>query len=302
MKHYLNKPIFIKWEITNKCDLRCKFCFKKNYSDFCDNTDKILNIIKEIKPYSVTLLGGEPTLHKDFLKIIKFLENNHIYHNFSTNGYSLYKKDNILNYLEKDNYLSTIQVSMESPDELKNDSLRGHNSFKNAILTIEELVNRNISIEVGTIIKKDNINLIDDMIHLMKNYNVPSIRLIPFIPIGHGKKLKDELFLTFKDIKQLLKNKNTDINIISDILDEDSIHSTYGCGAGITTVNINMDMTLSPCDLLVDTEKSKKFNDYNSFIEIWKHDPIFNKWRYKDFYKDMSCGKCPLFKVCGGYE
>ena len=65
------KQIFVKFA---GCNMKCKFCdLESNFPAKKFSVEKLLSIIKQISEnsgghHSVSLTGGEPLLHKDFLK------------------------------------------------------------------------------------------------------------------------------------------------------------------------------------------------------------------------------------------
>ena len=72
--------LYIEWEITQKCNYRCSYC--SAYDILGKNEiswEKKKFILNEIfkSSYSVLLylLGGEPTISKDYFKILKYFEN-----------------------------------------------------------------------------------------------------------------------------------------------------------------------------------------------------------------------------------
>jgi len=67
--------------ITNSCNQNCAFCFAKNEMDrplgtsfmSLDQLKKLINRLKTISSSkSIKIMGGEPTLHPEFAKIINF--------------------------------------------------------------------------------------------------------------------------------------------------------------------------------------------------------------------------------------
>jgi predicted NodU family carbamoyl transferase len=66
----------LRISITNRCNLNCFFCHKEGNK--CSNRDMDFNLVQKLlKSYAelggreVNITGGEPTLHKDFIRIIK---------------------------------------------------------------------------------------------------------------------------------------------------------------------------------------------------------------------------------------
>lgn len=68
------------WDISNKCNLKCKYCgsnFQKNYNrTFCD-IEKIVSNIKGIVD-EVELFGGEPLILENIENILEKLSLNGI--------------------------------------------------------------------------------------------------------------------------------------------------------------------------------------------------------------------------------
>lgn len=60
-------------EICSACNLKCKYCFEKDYIPQFMDTDKLFNFANIIKPLvdDIVITGGEPTLHPDFFKIVE---------------------------------------------------------------------------------------------------------------------------------------------------------------------------------------------------------------------------------------
>ena len=64
MINYLKNPLFLTWMLTNKCNLRCKFCYLEDYQGKeleLDEINQVLDIIQDKEFTHVSLLGGEPT-------------------------------------------------------------------------------------------------------------------------------------------------------------------------------------------------------------------------------------------------
>jgi len=89
--------------ITNRCNLRCRECF---YRHKLGNDEMSFEKYKEhISVYKnevqkITLLGGEPTMHKDIVKMLKFNNKLGLKSTIYTNGYNLeqFEKHNLPNF------------------------------------------------------------------------------------------------------------------------------------------------------------------------------------------------------------
>lgn len=130
-------------EITSKCNERCVHCYipQENRINHIES-QLFYNILKQCKDMNVlhlTLTGGEPMLHKDF---VNFLRKSKEY-NFSINVLSnlTLLTDEIVHEM-KTNPLLSVQVSLYSMDPKVHDSItRTKGSFeitKRAILKLKE--------------------------------------------------------------------------------------------------------------------------------------------------------------------
>jgi radical SAM protein with 4Fe4S-binding SPASM domain len=89
-------PYSLTTEPTNQCNLNCLECPTGNKStqipkgkmDF-DNYRKIIDDVKSFVIYQMLYFQGEPFLHPDLYKMIKYSDENNIYTSISTNGHFL---------------------------------------------------------------------------------------------------------------------------------------------------------------------------------------------------------------------
>lgn len=95
MKKY--KKVYV--EITNICNLSCKFCPETNRQKTFMNKDRFLHVIKEIKPFTDYIyfhLMGEPLLHPELDTFLKICDEHSLKVNVTTNGTLLRSVSDIL--------------------------------------------------------------------------------------------------------------------------------------------------------------------------------------------------------------
>ena len=83
LDHLVNR-LYIHWDMLSKCNYDCSYCYAKRFYKSVDkwgawgDFEKQQHIIKCISysklPVFLGLQGGEPTIDKNFLKIIKLIE------------------------------------------------------------------------------------------------------------------------------------------------------------------------------------------------------------------------------------
>ncbi len=85
---FLKFPIFIKWYITELCNLRCKHCYLSEYKAHSNLKliFEFLNFFHQKGVIGYSLLGGEPLLRKDLELIVTKICEYKQSVNISTNG------------------------------------------------------------------------------------------------------------------------------------------------------------------------------------------------------------------------
>ncbi|MFK5276518.1 radical SAM protein [Lactococcus lactis] len=292
--------------LTNKCNLRCKFCYLEDYQGKeleLDEINQVLDIIQDKEFTQVSLLGGEPTECEYFEYIIIQLEKLRISYSFSTNGQKLFRNEELIRILSKSKYLKEVQISLESPQKLINDAVRGKGTFSFTNSATLFIALSNVPTRLAMVVTKENNSTIQQMIDMCATLGCRELRLMPFMPMGTGLLEKERLFMDYEGLVRACSDlKIPDNLIVTTYLKEENTAETLGCGAGTTACVINSDLTLSACPVVSQTQKSieKLGNDGSSFDYIWGTSSIFNIWRAGKYRKSTSCNLCPLFEECGG--
>lgn len=175
-EYYKGKPQLsnLHIEITSKCNERCLHCYIPHEDKLYDIEPSlfydILNQCKEMKVLHLTLSGGEPLLHKNFIDFIRKCKE----YNFSVNVLSnlTFLTDEIIAEM-KENYLLGIQTSLYSMDPNVHDEITNvKGSFKKTINAILRLVNNDIPLQINCPIMKQNFHCYRDVVIWAKNQNI----------------------------------------------------------------------------------------------------------------------------------
>lgn len=93
----LSSPLLLVIETTNKCNLKCSYCYnklgKKSYSDI--DTESLLKILDEAKNlgvFDINFCGGEPFVHKEFMNHVQITKDLGFDITINTNGTLIDKK------------------------------------------------------------------------------------------------------------------------------------------------------------------------------------------------------------------
>jgi len=201
----LSGPIFMSWNVTNKCNLRCRHCY--NYSGEIEPekndlklTRKIIQEIKEIKPFNVCLCGGEPLLKDELLTITEELADFGILVSMVSNG-TLLTKQKARDL--KQAGLSYGQVSIDGVCPETHQRLRGTDCWAQAIKATEHLLEEGICTLVAYCPTKFNIDEVPDMIELSVSIGITSLRFMPMLPLGRTLKNAEDILPSDEDYLRL---------------------------------------------------------------------------------------------------
>jgi len=219
----MNKNIkipFVSIQITNKCNLDCPFCFRRNVSEEpFSNIKKIIDNLKNYDTDTIVISGGEPLLRKDLKDILVLCKKHGFKTALQSNGLLL---NNNLDYIAP--YVDWISLSLDGESKEKNTSMRNDKQFDAIIEVLPEIKKRNISVKLGTVVNKKNYKDIENIGFLIKGY-VDVWKLYQFYPRGGttAEKNKSELEISddlFNKISNKIKNKFPDINISTHTVEE----------------------------------------------------------------------------------
>lgn len=113
-------PISINLDLTSACNFSCQHCVDSkiiNTGDYLHWGDikKTIDVLHSKGLLSIILLGGgEPTLHKDFEEIVKYIKKKSLQVGIVTNGTRLDKIANATNLLEEKDW---VRISLDASRE-----------------------------------------------------------------------------------------------------------------------------------------------------------------------------------------
>lgn len=184
-------------EITRKCNLRCPHCFVEGglprRSEL--STGRIMRLLDEwaeMGVFSVVVTGGEPTIHRDFIAIVRHAHELGFTVGIATNGMPL--TDKLLSRLPHDDVIISVSI-----DEVHGQGRTRESDFDFATRRILAIRDRGFNTSIMTTTTHDNIGRLDQIISWAVDNDV-SLRSVPFVPMGRGMLFR-ELQNTTADVE-----------------------------------------------------------------------------------------------------
>lgn len=297
--------------LTTECQRKCPYCFAKDDQNkkLSFSWDSFVKAIDFISTGSkiINLLGGEPTLHPEFMRMLKYLISNDFTVQVFTNGMLsddiLTKLVNFINEntLEKDQLYFAVNINAKK-HRSKEETLK-QSKFLNSI--------NSLAYPSFTIYEKDT-NLLF-LVDLVNKYNLdPTIKLGLAMPVINGS----NTFLPLKNYRNVAEN----IMNLSD--NSNGITITLDCGFPLCMftldeiyklnenkendfmflcgqpLDIHPDLNVTNCYPLsklhkINIDKFETFDELNNYFKDGFVTPsgVFN----------TKCKECAFFrKICSG--
>jgi len=191
------KPLIVGWKITLRCNKNCKYCNinKRKYPEL--NTKQCFDIIDYLKENGtkvLTISGGEPTMRKDLLLILKYARKKKMLILLNTNGTKINK--------ELADVVDEISLSLDGPKEI-NDSIRGKGSYQAVIKALSICKENKVPVTLVCVLNKKNIDYIGEILRIGRANKV-YVAFQPIVIDGNSNYYNKKLLLTNREIKPVI--------------------------------------------------------------------------------------------------
>lgn len=304
--------------ITEFCNLNCPYCFADSMmKDLNNNVNEITmlqlqNILSWLQPtaikqdFSIGIIGGEPTLHSNFIEILNYINNFCSITNSNstlfTNGIYLYK---YLPYIGK-NMSILININY-----LQNKNLKYLYKSLEQINQLKWFDDKKVTLGCNLYINESNYDYFWNIISMYRN--ISQIRISVTAPIDEKLKLNKELYyLKMKPIllSFLNKAKNFNLSIIYDCnqipkcmftANELLFIESFGDYESFCTpiIDITPEFKASSCFgcyQLIDCSKFETFEQLHRYFQ----NKIFQKTLKNKINLCENCSKINLLQCQGG--
>ena len=209
---------YIRLSISDVCNFKCGYCLPDGYKiNKADNrtfinTQEIGRLAKALSELGVSkirLTGGEPTIRKDYLEIIKIIKKNSGIKKtvITTNGYKLNKIAKNL----KDSGLDGINISIDSLNSKTFKQITGHDRLHEILEGIQELQRLNFkNIKINAVLMKginDSEKDFKEWSNFIKNNEI-DFRYIELMQTGDNLDYFQKYHISANKFVDFLNNNN----------------------------------------------------------------------------------------------
>lgn len=188
-----------KWaclELTSICNFNCKYCYihEDDYKKALSVPDikKLLCEIRSAGFIQLSIIGGEPTLHQNFIDTVAFASSLGFIVHICSNGSRI---DKNLAKSMKEAGVDQVQINVDHVDPAEHNILRG-NKNKNCITPLEALINcrdNGIHTVMAAVVMEENKNVISELMRLAYQNECSAFRVWKRIPKQRKETTADNL-------------------------------------------------------------------------------------------------------------
>jgi len=197
------------WELTGRCNLRCRHCRAAAGEDFSEGeltTAEILQTARAIRAAAdpiVVLTGGEPLARPDFFQIADVCRTLFSRVALATNGTLV---DDPCAARIAQSGIQRVSVSIDGAAARTHDGFRGiEGSFHAALKGLAALRRAGVSRQVNMTVTRHNEGEIEDVMDLAIRMGADAFHLFMLVPVGCGATIAEDQRLSPRRSEQILR-------------------------------------------------------------------------------------------------
>jgi [mycofactocin precursor peptide]-tyrosine decarboxylase / 3-amino-5-[(4-hydroxyphenyl)methyl]-4,4-dimethylpyrrolidin-2-one synthase len=307
LKHGLDAPICLTWELTYACNLACVHCLsssgRRDPRELTTAEAKaVLDELHDLQVFYINIGGGEPTIRRDFFELVEHSISRDIGVKFSTNG--AFITDDAARRLAAMDYLD-IQISLDGLDAATNDPVRGEGSYATARQAMDRLASAGFGpFKISIVVTRHNVDQLDGFEALADSYGA-QLRVTRLRPSGRGADSWHELHPTNDQQRQIYRWLLGHPNVLTgdsffhlNALGE-PLPGLNMCGAGRVVCLIDPIGEVYACPFVIHDEfRAGSVRDPGGFTKVWRESELFRELRQPQ--SAGACASCGSYDACQG--
>lgn len=285
-------------ELTYRCNERCVHCYiddptRESLELQFEDYKKVLDELREMGCMSILLTGGEPTLHKDFLRIARYAKQLGIIVDIYTNG--LFFSEELLDELVE---LKPNSVSFSlygSRAEVHDAVTLIPGSFEKSLKSMMMCKCAGLDVYIKTVVMKPTAADYENLRRLGKRLNIDVISSTSVMDTHKGKCGERFRLMDEDEYQRILEIEYQYGDYPAEAARQD--RSETICFSGLNALSVDPFGAIHPCNahpMVLGNVKS------DSLKEIWEHSQELHSLRAIRFNQlSEKCGSCEDKNWCG---
>jgi radical SAM protein with 4Fe4S-binding SPASM domain len=302
---HLSAPLIVWLEITRRCNLPCKHCYvaagRRRANEL--TTEEIFSTLDQLKAmgvFALVIVGGEPTLHPDFLRVTSHAHELGFVLSVVTNGTHI--TQDIIDKLPREECI--VSVSLDGIES--HQDMRINTTYEQVLESLLLLRKNGYPTAVVSTLTNFNVGELDRLFDFSYE-NGFYFSSGPFLPIGRGRHFPQyipgleiieqaaQLYIRESHYEKDMFEKNG--LCVAKFLEQCYVlsHATKREFCGIALAYVLSDGSVYPCSTCASTGKYLAGNLRDArFADIWAQS--FQDIRQVTFADFAGCADCELSK------
>lgn len=297
------RPLSLLCELTYRCNLQCPYCYNPlDFDRYRDelNTAAWSDVIDQAAELGIVQLhfsGGEPTLRRDLVTLVKRAAEKELYVNLITQGTFL--SDQLLDELV-DAGVAHLQISIQAPHAQLADRIAGTRVHERKLEAIGRVLQRGVAFTLNCVLHRSNHETLPDVIALAESLNVRRLELANTQFYGWAYKNRYALMPTREQVEhgktivaaaqERLRGRMEIVYVLPDYFEEYPKPCMHGWGNAFITVTPTGRVLPCPAAGAIATLPSENVRE-RSLREIWYESKLFNIYRGTEWMPE-PCRTC----------
>lgn len=325
------KPLSTCWLTINRdCNIRCSFCYAQN-KEFDKRDTMSFEMAKALIDIAVSsgvtsffVLGGEPSIHHDFVEILEYILSKRVKVIVVTNGIKFQHEDfcKRVSEINKEN-LITIAISLKGASNQEYKELCGVAAYDKVRKAVDNCRKFNIRVNYAYVITSDNVRNLESFVRKLQDDGLNETISFSYchdVIIDDKFEILDKMHPIEIDSIFAEQYESIDRMLASNL----GFHQTLPlcmCNRGMFNLMVQRKQITTACQLLkknsviFDTDGGillcnhlnysigkyqKDFVDYESFMQFWHSAEVENIYKKITTMPSEDCLSCSERHLCGG--
>lgn len=197
------KPGFLIWIVTGRCNLRCSHCYA---SRFCYEHDELgvedvfalADAIVDAGIERVNLAGGEFLITDYAIRLIEYLSRRCVLLSLITNGTTI--NERVASVLADNNVF--VYLSIDGACRRTHERIRGIGTWEKVIRAVELLNRQKVAFSTIIALNVNNYNEVRQYLQFVKRMGAVRVCIIPVMSVGRAEK---DIVLTPLQIMEVIR-------------------------------------------------------------------------------------------------
>ncbi|QHI68603.1 radical SAM protein [Tichowtungia aerotolerans] len=188
-------PRIVAWEITRRCELKCRHC--RGAARDCDydgefSTEECFKTIDALADFSkpmIILTGGEPLMRDDIFEVARYATDKGCRVVLATCGHLLTTE--VAEKLKASGVMA-VSVSLDAATAEKHDMFRGiPDAYKKTVASLDHLKAAGLPFQINTTVSKLNVDELPKILDKAIELGAVTMDFFFLVPTGRGAEMAD---------------------------------------------------------------------------------------------------------------